>query len=53
MPKLGIFNAAVMSFKAILKNKILMKFFFVWFDSLRSSQQFFSYVLTGLPGLNQ
>ena len=27
--------------------------FFVWFDSLRPSQHFFSYVGTGLPGLNQ
>ena len=26
---------------------------FVWFDSLCRSQQFFSYVGTGLPGLNQ
>ena len=26
---------------------------FVWFDSLRPSQQFFSYVGTGLPGMNQ
>ena len=26
---------------------------FVWFDSLRPSQQSFSYVGTGLPGLNQ
>ena len=26
---------------------------FVWFDSLRPSQQLFSYVGTGLPGLNQ
>ena len=26
---------------------------FVWFDSLCPSQQFFSYVGTGLPGLNQ
>ena len=26
---------------------------FVWFDSLRPSQQFFSYVRMGLPGLNQ
>ena len=25
--------------------------FFVWFDSLRPSQQSFSYVGTGLPGL--
>ena len=25
----------------------------VWFDSLRPSQQFFSYVGMGLPGLNQ
>ena len=28
-----------------------MCFFFVWFDSLRPSQQSFSYVGTGLPGL--
>ena len=27
--------------------------FFVWFDSLHPSQQYFSYVGTGLPGLNQ
>ena len=27
--------------------------FLVWFDSLRPSQQFFSHVGTGLPGLNQ
>ena len=27
--------------------------FFVWFDSLHLSQQFFSYVRTGFPGLNQ
>ena len=26
---------------------------FVWFDSLRPNQQFFSYVGIGLPGLNQ
>ena len=26
---------------------------FVWFDSLHPSQQFFSYVGMGLPGLNQ
>ena len=26
---------------------------FVWFDSLRHSQQFFSYVGTGLSGLDQ
>ena len=26
---------------------------FIWFDSLRPSQQFFSYAGTGLPGLNQ
>ena len=26
---------------------------FVWFDSLRPSQQYFSYVGTGLPGMNQ
>ena len=26
---------------------------FVWFDSLRPSQQFFSHVRMGLPGLNQ
>ena len=26
---------------------------FVWFDYLRPSQQFFSYVGTGLPGLHQ
>ena len=26
---------------------------FVWFDSLRPSQQFFRYVKTGLHGLNQ
>ena len=28
-------------------------FFYVWFDSVRPSQQFFSYVKTGLPGLKQ
>ena len=28
-------------------------FLFVWFDSLRLSQQFFSYIVTGLPGWNQ
>ena len=27
--------------------------YFVWFGSLRPSQQFFSYVGTGLLGLNQ
>ena len=27
--------------------------FFVWFDSLRPSQQFFSYVVMGLLGLNK
>ena len=27
-------------------------FFFVWFDSLRPSQQSFSYIQTGFPGLN-
>ena len=26
---------------------------FVWFDSLRPSQQSFSYIYKGLPGLNQ
>ena len=26
---------------------------FVWFDSLRPSQQFFSYMWTGRHGLNQ
>ena len=26
--------------------------FFVYFESLRHSQQFFSHVKTGLPGLN-
>ena len=26
---------------------------FVWFDSLRPSQQFLSHVSTGLPGFNQ
>ena len=30
-----------------------MEFGFVSFDSLRPSQQFFSYVGMGLPGLNQ
>ena len=25
----------------------------VWFDSFRPSQQFFSHVIMGLPGLNQ
>ena len=30
-----------------------LRFEFVWFDSLRPSQQSFSYVRTGLPGLNQ
>ena len=28
-------------------------FFFVWFDSLRPSQQSFSYIGMSLPGLNQ
>ena len=32
---------------------ILMCLCFVWFESLRPSQQFFSYVWTGLPGLNR
>ena len=32
---------------------ILMCLCFVWFESLRPSQQFFSYVGTGLPVLNQ
>ena len=27
--------------------------FFIWFDSLRPSQQFFNYVSSGLPGLKQ
>ena len=27
--------------------------FLIWFDSLQPSQQFFSYVGTGLPELNQ
>ena len=30
-----------------------IKDFFVRFDSLPASQQFFSYVETGLPGLNE
>ena len=30
-----------------------MNSLFVWFDSLRPSQQFFSYAGMGLPGLNQ
>ena len=35
-----------------LKHKLRICLF-VWFDSLLPSQQFFSYVGTGLPGLNQ
>ena len=43
--KKGSWNQApVRTFKVI---------FFVRFDSLLPSQQFFSYVRTGLPGLNQ
>ena len=34
-------------------NKIYSFCLFVLFDSLHPSQHFFSYVLTGLPGLNQ
>ena len=33
--------------------KVFIVCLFVSFDSVRSSQQFFSYVGTGLPGLNQ
>ena len=32
---------------------IVQLFLFVWFDSLRPSQQSLSYIGTGLPGLNQ
>ena len=49
----------MLSFK-LVSNKSLMKLHVcdivlpaVWFDSLRSSQQFFCYVRTGLPWLNQ
>ena len=38
---------------ALLYKRRYVKFLFVCFDSLLPSQQFFSYVGTGLPGLNQ
>ena len=34
-------------------NTTLMFVLFVWYDSLIPSQQFFSHVIMGLPGLNQ
>ena len=37
----------------LLFQNIFQEHVFVWFDSLRPSQQSFSYVRTGLPGLNQ
>ena len=47
----------VLQWKIIVQLKIIIAveiFFclFVWFDSLCPSQQFFSYVRTGLPRLN-
>ena len=39
--------------KGAYQYMITIKRVFVWFDSLRPSRWFFSYVVTGLPGLNQ
>ena len=44
---------SVTSFLKKYFNSLLNSLFFVCFDSLRPSQQSFSYVRTGLPGLNQ
>ena len=38
---------------AVIVSSLSWKHMFVCSDSLRPSQQFFSYVRTGLPGLNQ
>ena len=41
-----IFSSSYIQYEPVYNN-------FVWFVNLRSSQQFFSYVGKGLPGLNQ
>ena len=44
------FGSYCISVKSLLEQAQVL---FVLFDSLRPSQQFFSYVGTGLPGLTQ
>ena len=50
---LFVVTLSTLQFSLFITHLIIIFCVFVWFDSLPHSQQFFSYVGTGLPGLNE